>query len=98
VKTYSDKMFGRETILEQVIAHTPIIKPDGCEAGYIVIRETDTHYIVHNVQVDENGAFVSRFWGAYFDKNKPNALKDAMERFVEKIVSWHNLNNIRKYD
>jgi hypothetical protein len=84
-------MFPRERPLEVVIAHTPIIQPPGCTPGYIIIRETKTQYVVHNAEVDERGSVVGLYWGHYFDKNEPDALKRAMKKFVEKTVAWHCL-------
>ena len=78
----------------KMIAHTPIIKPEGCVAGCIVIRETDTQFIVHNAEVDADGKFVGYYWGHYFNKNEPDALKRAMQKFVEKTIRWHFLREI----
>src|SRR6185437_16154465 len=61
------KRFPPERLGEVVIAHTPIIQPSGCTPGYIILRETEEQYIVHNAEVDEKGAFVGLYWGHYID-------------------------------
>jgi hypothetical protein len=76
---------------EAVLAHTPLIQPPGCTPGYIILRETAAQYVVHNAEVDEAGRFVGLYWGFYVDKNEPDALKRAMERFTQKLIRWHNL-------
>lgn len=80
-----------EEAYPKVIAHTPIIKPAASLPGCIVIREYDDEYVVHHAASDDHGNLVSFFWGHYFKKNEPDALKRAMRVFIDKSIRWHGL-------
>lgn len=78
-----------------VLAKTPVIKPRGCGHGYIVIRDLANQYVVHNVESDAAGKPISYYWGHYFPKGDPDAMKKAMRCFVGKILAWHSINDDR---
>lgn len=79
----------------EVLAITPTIQPEGCNPGYILLREFCGQYLVHNVEVDGQGEHQAYYWGHYFDVNEPNALKKAMRCFVNKIIAWHDIKTTK---
>jgi hypothetical protein len=77
----------------KIIAQSPITKPCPVTSrGYIVIREGEHEYVVHNAEADEDGQLVAFYWGHYFRKDKPEALAQATLDFVRRTLRWQCLH------
>ncbi len=92
-----DDMPPHAGIIPKFIATTPAIQPPCCTPGRIVIREFDDEYVVHHAECDLNGNPTAYYWGHYFKKGEPDALKNAMKIFVRKAVEWHGLESVYPY-